>query len=268
MCATQSSAHTATIFLSSSLPPACLIPCYSFFPPPSLRYKVTYSSNHNFLYYQRIFKKIISNSIPTTIQTLFINQTMTDVEKLFEWTNTFIFFFIIFHAFFFASLGDELFLLLFSFFLLFFSRLFFSSFGVALFFFFLVFFSWVVAIRPSYFRCWTFLPLFLSGGEPHLFFLFWPWVFSWFLFSEGLVFCLSPSVAWTSCSEIDSSLFLAASRIVSVEPGRIIPMIRICLALAPNNHMLHIHIHEYAKCTWDVHYIYTKNIGISKFENT
>ena len=28
----------------------------------------------------------------------------------------------------------------------------------------------------------------------------------------------------------------------------------------------HSHIHEYAKCSWDVHYTYTYKIGISKFE--
>ena len=32
--------------------------------------------------------------------------------------------------------------------------------------------------------------------------------------------------------------------------------------------LYHGHIHEYAKFTWGVHYIYTKNIGIWKFENT
>ena len=64
MCTTQSSVHTAAICLSFSLLPACLISCYSFFLSPSLRYKVTYSSNHNFLCYQRsFFYQIISNSI-------------------------------------------------------------------------------------------------------------------------------------------------------------------------------------------------------------
>ena len=210
MCATQSSVHTAAICLFFSLPPACLIPCYSFFLSPSLRYAVTYSSNYNFPWHQRFLFKLfpilsftkyclLSLSImcvtqssvqaatiflsssqpllvlfpvtlsfspphngtkshivviiifytindfkkklfpilsPTTIQTLFINLTMTDGERLFEWTNTFLFFFFFmpffffllwelscfscsFHLFmpfsFFSSLGVELFLFFFAF---------------------------------------------------------------------------------------------------------------------------------------------------------
>ena len=59
--------------------------------------------------------------------------------------------------------------------------------------------------------------LFLSGGCRNCSSCFW----SLFLVSYFLgpcVFSLSPSIAWTSRSEIDSSLFLAASLIVFVEP--------------------------------------------------
>ena len=43
--------------------PSCIIPSYSFFLSPSLRYKITYSSNHNFLSWACTLKKIISNFI-------------------------------------------------------------------------------------------------------------------------------------------------------------------------------------------------------------
>ena len=89
----------------------------------------------------------------------------------------------------------------FFFFFLFFSRLPFFGGGVALFFF---------------FRCWTFFFFFL-GGCRICSSCFW----SLFLVSYFLgpcVFSLSPSIAWTSRSKIDSFLFLAASLIVFVEP--------------------------------------------------
>ena len=45
-----------------SLSPTCIIPSYYFFPSPSLRYKITYRSNHNFFYLGLTrFLKIISN---------------------------------------------------------------------------------------------------------------------------------------------------------------------------------------------------------------
>ena len=88
---------------------------------------------------------------------------------------------------------------------------FFFSFGVAQFFFF-SFWWWTFLLFLSCFRCGTFL-LFLSGGVPNLFLFLVS--FPGFLYSGGLVYSLSPLIAWTSRSEIDSSLFLAASLIVS-----------------------------------------------------
>ena len=209
MCATQSSVHTATTFLSSSLSLRVfsLLLFLSLLPP---RYKVTYSSNHNFLCYQRFFFlfffffnfRIISKSI--------LHNHSNSIPKLNydrrKWANTFLFFF--FSSCLFFSWGWVVLLLFFFFFFPFhafffsFFLFFFFSFGVALFFF--------------SFRCWTFL-LFFSGGYRICSSCFW----SLFLVSYFLgpcVFSLSPSIAWTSRSEIDSSLFLAATLIISVEP--------------------------------------------------
>ena len=111
-----------------------------------------------------------------------------------KWANTFLFFFFSSCLFF----RSWLVLLLF---FLFFSRLpFFFFWGCAV-----LLFS-VLDIF-----------LFLSGGRRICSSCFW----SLFLVSYFLgpcVFSLSPSIAWTSHSEIDSSLFLATSLIVFVEP--------------------------------------------------
>ena len=94
------------------------------------------------------------------------------------------------------------------------------------------------------FRCWTFSFSFLVGAE-HVLLVFG--LFSLFLIFWGLcVFSLSlsPWIAWTSRSEIDFQLFLAASLIVSVEswyPNRKPYHERCAQVLAPNNHMYHIH---------------------------
>ena len=59
--------------------------------------------------------------------------------------------------------------------------------------------------------------LFLSGGRRICSSCFWS-LFLVYYFLGPCVFSISPSIAWTSRSEIDSSLFLAASLIVFVEP--------------------------------------------------
>ena len=149
---------------------ACLIPCYSFFLSPSLRYKVTYSSNHNFLCYQRFFFdfRIISKSI--------LHNHSNSIRKLnydrCKWANTFLFFF--FSSCFFFSWSWVV-LLLFSFL---FTLFFLFSFGVALFFF---VFS---------FRCWTFL-FFSFWGVPHLFFL---------VFGVGLFSSFFYCIFWGPCA--------------------------------------------------------------------
>ena len=115
----------------------------------------------------------------------------------------------------------------------------FSFWGVPnLFFLFLVFFfSWSWVVLLLFFLFFSHLPffffwgcavlllfsvldifLFLSGGCRICSSCFWSlFLVSYFL---GLAFSLSlsPSIAWTSRSEIDSSLFLAASLIIFVEP--------------------------------------------------
>ena len=117
-----------------------------------------------------------------------------------NWANIFLFFFFsscIFPFFFF--LGVELCCFFF----------FFSSHA------FLFFFFWGCAVLLLFSVLDIFL--FLSGGYRICSSCFW----SLFLVSYFLgpcVFSLSPSIAWTSRSEIDSSLFLAASLIVFVEP--------------------------------------------------
>ena len=148
---------------------------------------------------------------------------MTDVnEQISSYSFSFL------HAFFFLELScvTSFFSFLFTPFFFFFFLLelhcffFFSLFGVGHF----SFFFWVV---PNLF--------FLFFGLFSLFLIFWgPCVFS---------LSLSPSIAWTSRSEIDSSLFLAASLIVSVEtwfPCRKPYHERYAQVLAPNNHMYHI----------------------------
>ena len=120
--------------------------------------------------------------------------------------------------------------------------------------------------------------LFSFWGVSHLFFLllfFFLVSFPCFLFSGGLVFSLSlsPSIAWT----IDSSLFLAASLIVSMEPckpSRKPYHERYAQILAPNMFMLHSHIHEYGHVRngWNGHRmlitIEHRNLGIRKHVTT
>ena len=85
MCATQSSVHIATIFFSSSL--------LLFLSLPPLRYKVTYSSNHNFLCYQWCFFLLNFRIISKTI----LHNHSNSIRKLNyaqrKWANTFLFFF-------------------------------------------------------------------------------------------------------------------------------------------------------------------------------
>ena len=134
--------------------------------------------------------------------------------------------------------------------------LFFFSFGVALFFFF--------------FRCWTFSFFFL-GGCRICSSCFW----SLFLVSNFLgpcVFSLSLSIAWTSRPEIDSSLFLAASLIVFVEPwqpNRKPYHERYAQVLAANMSMLRSHIHEYGHVqNWHVMFITIEYIKNRNLKNT
>ena len=193
---------------------ACLIPYYSFFLSPSLRYKVTYSSNHNFLYYQRFFKKIISNSIPHNHSNSIHKPNYDWRRKIFRMNKYLLILFFFFMPFFLLfSLGAELFLLLFSLLFLLGAPPFFFSFLELSFSSFSLFF--LGRCHSSFlFSMLDLSPSFSLGCVCvcvcvlHLFFLFLTF-FSWFLFSGGLVFSLSPSVAWTSRSEIDSSLFLA-----------------------------------------------------------
>ena len=117
-----------------------------------------------------------------------------------KWANTFLFFFFSSCLFFFS--WSWVVLLLFFFF---FHAFFFS------------FFFWSCAVFLGFFlsfRCWTFL--LPSEGCRICSSCFWS-LFLVFYFLGPCVFSLSPSIPWTSCSEIDSSLFLAASLIVSVE---------------------------------------------------
>ena len=112
-----------------------------------------------------------------------------------KWANTFLFFFFSSCLFFLWSWGV---LLLFFFFTFFFS---------------FFFWSWAVFLLFSVLDIF----LFLSGGCRNCSSCFWSlFLVSYFLGS--CVFSLSPSIAWTSRSEIDSSLVLAASLIVFVEP--------------------------------------------------
>ena len=115
-----------------------------------------------------------------------------------KWANTFLFFFFSSCLFFVLEFSCVTF---FSFSFHAFFSLF--SFGVALFLFFFL-----------SFRCWTFL-LHSEGCRICSSCFRSLFLVSYFLGPCG--FSLSPSIAWTSRSEIDSSLFLAASLIVSVE---------------------------------------------------
>ena len=140
-------------------------------PPP--RYKVTYSSNHNFLCYQRFKKKKNFRIISKTI----LHNHSNSIRKLNydrrKWANTFLFF--IFSSclfFFFLELSCVT-----SFFFSFHTFFFLFSFGVALFFLLLLF----SVLDFSPFSFW---------GVPNLFFLFLV-SFPCFLFSGGLVFFLS-----------------------------------------------------------------------------
>ena len=113
-----------------------------------------------------------------------------------KWANTFLFFFFSSCLFFFLELSCVT-----SFFL------FFSCLP----------FFFLLGLRCSSFFGAGHFP-FSFWGAPNLFFVFL-FSFPCFLFSRALCFLsLSPSIAWTSRSEIDSSLFLAASLIVFVEP--------------------------------------------------
>ena len=136
----------------------------------------------------------------------------------FLFTPCFFFFFLLFgvrHLSFFILIGVAFVLLVFG---LFFGGgvelccfFFFFSFHAFLFF----FFFWGCAVFLLFSVLDIFL--FLSGGCRICSSCFW----SLFLVSYFLgpcVFSLSASIAWTSRSEIDSSLFLAASLIVFVEP--------------------------------------------------
>ena len=140
-----------------------------------------------FLFFFLILE-LFPNLSSTTIQTLFVNETMTDInEQITSYSFSFL------HAFFF--LGVEL-----------------------------CYFFFAFLFTPSFFFFWGCgvllfsvldIFLFLSGGRRICSSGFW----SLFLVSYFLgpcVFSLSPSIAWTSSSEIDSSLFLAASLIVSM----------------------------------------------------
>ena len=176
---------------------------------------------------------------------------MTDVnEQIPSYSFSFL------HAFFFSWSWVVLLLFFFLFFS-FHAFFFFFSFGVALFpvldispfsfwgvsnlFLFLVSFPCFL-FSSSVFGVGLFSFFFLGGGAEFvlldfglssLFLIFWGPCF----------FSLSPSITWTSRSEIDSSLFLAAFLIVSVEPWQ--PSRKpyhetYAQVLAPNNHMYHI----------------------------
>ena len=134
----------------------------SLLPP---RYKVTYSSNHNFLCYLRFFFfflnfRIISKSI--------LHNHSNSIRKLnydrHKWANTFLFFFFSSCLFF---LGVEL---CYFFFFLFFSR--FPSF-------------FLLGLRCSFFGAGHFP--FSFWGAPNLFFVFLV-TFPYFLFSGALCF--------------------------------------------------------------------------------
>ena len=114
-----------------------------------------------------------------------------------KWANTFLFFF--FSSCLFFSWSWVVLLL------------FFFSFHA----FFFFFFFWSCAVFLLFSVLDIFL--FLSGGCRISSSCFWS-VFLVSYFLGPCVFSLSPSIAWTSRSEIDSSLFLAASLIVFVEP--------------------------------------------------
>ena len=125
-----------------SLPPACIIPSF-FFLSPSLRYKITYSSNHNFLSRAHtffFFFLIISNFI-------FYN-CLNSIHKLIydsqRKDNTY-------------TMSKYLLFLLVFFFFFFFSCL---VFGVKLFFSFYFSFFW----GPCVFSCLSSFSFLFSGG--------------------------------------------------------------------------------------------------------
>ena len=176
---------------------ASLFLCYSFFLSSHHGTKshtvviIIFYATNDFSFFFFLNFRIISKSI--------LHNHSNSIRKLNYdwriWANTFLFFFFSSCLFF---LGVEL--CYFFFFFSFHAFLFFFFWGCAV-----LLFS-VLDIF-----------LFLSGGRRICSSCFW----SLFLVSYFLgpyVFSLSPSIAWTSRSEIDSSLFLAASLIVFVEP--------------------------------------------------
>ena len=86
--------HLSFLFSATS----CLIPCYSFFLSPSLRYKVTYNSNHNFLYYQLFLKNYFQFYPPQPSNSIH-KQNYDGRRKIIQMDKYFLILFL-FHAFF------------------------------------------------------------------------------------------------------------------------------------------------------------------------